>query len=212
LIDTAGLRRRGHIEPGIEKYSSFRALRAIERSDVAILVIDAVDGVLAQDQHVAQYVLEEGKGVVVVINKWDLVEKETRTMEEYTKRVSEALDFISYAPLVFVSAKTRQRVRQVVEKALAVRQAWQTRVPTGELNELLRQVTMKHVPTGHGRRALKFYYATQAGVAPPTFVFFVNDKRLVHFSYERYLENQLRERWGFAGSPLKMIYRNRREE
>ncbi len=212
LIDTAGLRRRGHIESGIEKYSSFRALRAIERSDVALLVIDAVDNVMAQDQHVAHYVLEEGKGVVIVVNKWDLVEKETRTMDEYTKRIRSSLDFIAYAPVVFVSAKTRQRVRQVIDKALAVREAWQLRVPTGELNELVRQATQRHMPPAQGRRVLKFFYATQASAAPPTFVFFVNDKRLVHFSYERFLENQLRERWGFEGAPLKMVFRNRREE
>jgi GTP-binding protein len=211
LIDTAGLRKRGHIEPGIEKYSSFRALRAIERSEVALLVIDAADDVMAQDQHVAHYVLEEGKGVVIVVNKWDLVEKDTRTMDEYTKRIRSSLDFIAYAPIVFVSAKTRQRVRQVIDKALAVRQAWQMRVPTGELNELVRQATLRHLPTARGKRALRFYYATQASTAPPTFVFFVNDKRLVHFTYERYLENQLRERWPFEGAPLKMVFRNRRD-
>ncbi len=212
LIDTAGLRKRGHIVPGIEKYSTLRALRAIARAEVALLVVDAADDVMAQDQHVAHYVLEEGKGVVIVVNKWDLPEKETRTMDEYTKRIRSSLDFIAYAPIVFVSAKTRQRVRQVIDKALDVRRAWQMRVPTGELNELLRQATLRHVPPPQGKRVLKFYYATQAGTAPPTFVFFVNDKRLVHFSYERYLENQLRERWGFEGAPLKMVFRNRRDE
>ncbi len=212
LIDTAGLRKRGHIVPGIEKYSSLRALRAIERAEVALLVIDAADDVMAQDQHVAHYVLEEGKGVVIVVNKWDLVEKDTRTMDEYTKRIRSSLDFIAYAPIVFVSAKTRQRVRQVIDKALDVREAWHMRVPTGELNELLRQATLRHVPPPQGKRVLRFYYATQASTAPPTFVFFVNDKRLVHFSYERYLENQLRERWAFEGAPLKMIFRNRRDQ
>ncbi|MCL5951312.1 MAG: ribosome biogenesis GTPase Der [Chloroflexi bacterium] len=212
LIDTAGLRRRGHIAPGLEKYSSLRAVRAIQRSDVALLLLDAVDGVMAQDQHVAQYILAEGKGVVIVVNKWDLVEKETRTMEDYTRRVRSALDFISYAPIVFVSAKTHQRVRQVIDKALEVRKAWQMRVPTSELNELLRESTEAHAPAGKGKRTLKFLYATQTDVAPPTFVFFVNDRRLVHFSYERYLVNRLRERWGFDGTPLKMIFRTRRSE
>lgn len=212
LIDTAGLRKRGHIDAGIEKYSALRALRAIQRADVALLVIDAVDGVLAQDQHVASYILDAGKGVVIVVNKWDLIEKDARTLDEYTQRVRAALDFIAYAPIVFVSAKTRQRVREVVEKAIAVRAAWQMRVPTSELNELVREATARHAPGVRGKRALKFFYATQVEGAPPTFVFFVNDKRLVHFTYARYLENQLRERWGFEGAPLKMIFRNRREE
>ncbi len=212
LIDTAGLRRRGHIDQGIEKYSSLRALRAIERADVALLLIDAVDGVMAQDQHVAHYILEQGKGVVIVVNKWDLVEKDEHTMEQYTKQVRAALDFIAYAPLAFVSAKTRQRVRQVIDKALSVRAAWQMRVQTGELNALVREAAMRHAPPPHGQRVLKLLYATQTGVMPPTFVFFVNDKRLVHFSYERFLENQLRERWGFEGAPLRLIFRNRRDE
>ncbi len=212
LIDTAGLKKRGHIDPGIDKYSSLRAVRAIQRSDVALLVLDAVDGVMAQDQHVAQYILAEGKGVVIVVNKWDLIEKETETMNEFTRRIQAALDFIAYAPIVFVSAKTHQRVRQVIDKALVVREAWQKRVLTSELNELVREATMRHAPAVHGKRILKFLYATQSGIAPPTFVFFVNDKRLVHFSYERYLENQLRERWGFEGAPLKMVFRNRRSE
>ncbi len=212
LIDTAGLRKRGHIDPGIERYSSLRALRAIQRADVALLVIDAAAGVLAQDQHVASYILAEGKGVVIVVNKWDLIEKDERTIIEFTKRVRAALDFIAYAPIVFVSAKTRQRVRQVIEKALAVRVAWHLRAPTGELNELVRAATTKHAPVSKGKRTLKFFYATQADGAPPTFVFFVNDKRLVHFTYERFLENQIRERWGFEGAPLRMIFRNRRAE
>jgi GTP-binding protein len=212
LIDTAGLRRRGHILPGIEKYSSLRALRAIERAEVALLVIDAVDGVMAQDQHVASYILDAGKGVVIVVNKWDLIEKDEHTMDEFTKRVRAQLDFIAYAPIVFVSAKTRQRVHQAMDRALVVRAAWQMRVPTSELNELVREATTRHTPASRGKRSLKFFYATQVEGAPPTFVFFVNDKRMVHFTYVRYLENQLRERRGFEGTPLKMIFRNRREE
>jgi GTP-binding protein len=210
LIDTAGLRRRGHIDPGIEKYSSLRALRAIERADVALLVIDAVDGVMAQDQHVAHYILEQGKGVVIVVNKWDLVEKDTGTMDEYTGRLRSALDFIAYAPIAFVSAKTHQRVRQVMDKALVVRTAWQMRVPPDELNELLREATMRHTPPGQGKRVLKFYSAEQVGAAPPAFAFFVSDKKMVHFTYERYLENQIRARWGFEGAPLRMFFRNKR--
>ncbi len=210
LIDTAGLRRRGHIEPGIEKYSSLRALRAIQRADVALLVVDAHEGILAQDQHVASYILAEGKGVVIVVNKWDLIEKDQKTMDEFTQRIRAQLDFIAYAPIVFVSAKTRQRVWQVIEKALQVRESFRLRVPTHELNELVREATSKHAPATKGKRVLKFFYATQAEAMPPTFVFFVNDKRLVHFTYERFLENQLRERWGFEGAPLRLIFRNRR--
>jgi GTP-binding protein len=211
LIDTAGLRKRGHIEPGIEKYSALRALRAIQRADVALLVIDASAGVLAQDQHVAQYILAEGKGVVIVVNKWDLIEKDARTMDEFTQRIRAQLDFIAYAPLVFVSAKTRQRVYQVIERALAVRESFRIRVKTSELNELVRAATLKHAPASKGKHVLKFFYATQVEGSPPTFVFFVNDKRLVHFTYERFLENQIRAQWGFEGVPLKMIFRNRRD-
>lgn len=211
LIDTAGLRRRGHIEQGIEKYSALRALRAIQRADVALLVIDASAGVLAQDQHVAQSILAEGKGVVIVVNKWDLIEKDERTMDTFTQRVRAQLDFIAYAPLVFVSAKTRQRVYQVIERALAVREALRMRVRTSELNELVRKATLKHAPATRGKHGLKFFYATQVEGVPPTFVFFVNDKRLVHFTYERFLENQIRARWVFEGAPLKMIFRNRRD-
>ncbi len=212
LIDTAGLRKRGHIDQGIEKYSTLRAFRAIQRADVALLIIDAVDGVTAQDQHVASYILAEGKAVVIVINKWDLVEKDEHTMELYTKQVRGGLDFIEYAPVAFVSAKTHQRVRQVIDKALVARASWLMRVPTSELNELVREATLRHTPAVKGKRVLKFLYATQAAVSPPTFVFFVNDKKMVHFTYERYLENQLRERWGFEGTPLKMVFRNRRSE
>jgi GTP-binding protein len=212
LIDTAGLRKRGHIDAGIERYSSLRAFRAIQRADVALLVVDMDDDVMAQDQHVASYILAEGKAVVIVANKWDLIEKDEHTMELYTKRLRSTLDFIAYAPIVFTSAKTHQRVKQVIEKALVARASWQMRVPTGELNELVREATLRHAPAVKGKRMLKFLYATQAAVAPPTFVFFVNDKRMVHFTYERYLENQLRERWGFEGAPLKLVFRNRRSE
>ncbi|MBI5302950.1 MAG: ribosome biogenesis GTPase Der [Chloroflexi bacterium] len=212
LIDTAGLRKRGHIDPGIDKYSALRAMRAIQRADVALLVIDANEGVMAQDQHVASYILAEGKGVVIVVNKWDLVEKDENTINAYTESLRSTLDFIAYAPLVFVSAKTHQRVHRVLDTALTVREAWRKRVPTSELNELVREATQRHAPKSGSKRHLKFLYATQVEGAPPTFVFFVNDKRLVHFTYQRYLENQLRERWGFEGSPLKMIFRNRRDE
>jgi GTP-binding protein len=212
LIDTAGLRKRGQVELGIEKYSVLRAIRAIQRAQVALLVIDAAAGVLAQDQHVAQSILAENKGIVIVVNKWDLIEKDEYTLDEFTARVRAAFDFIAYAPVVFVSAKTHQRVRQVIERALAVRDVFRLRVQTSELNELVREATRKHAPASKGKRMLKFLYATQVEGSPPTFVFFVNDKRLVHFTYERFLENQIRERWSFEGAPLRMIFRNRRDE
>ncbi len=210
LIDTAGLKKRGQIIPGIEKYSSLRAFRAIQRADVALLVIDAQAGVLAQDQHVAGYILAEGKGVVIVINKWDLIEKDEHTLDAFTDRIRQQLDFIAYAPVVFVSAKTHQRVKQVIERALIVRESFHFRAPTSELNQLVRDAVAKHAPSTKGKHVLKLLYATQVEGTLPTFVFFVNDKRLVHFTYERFLENQIRARWGFEGAPLKLIFRNRR--
>lgn len=212
LIDTAGLRKRGHIVPGIEKYSSLRALRAIQRADVALLVIDAVDAVMAQDQHVASYILEAGKGVVIVVNKWDLIEKSESTLEDFTSAIHSALDFIEYAPIVFVSAKTRRHVGEVMDAALLVRESWHQRVPPNELNEAVREAAARHAPVSRGKRVLKFQSATQLEGTPPTFVFFVNDKKLVHFTYQRFLENQFRERWGFTGAPIRMLFRNRKEQ
>jgi GTPase len=211
LIDTAGLRRRGKIEPGIEKYSSLRALKAIQRADVALLLIDAVEGPLAGDAHVASYILEENKGIVLVVNKWDLIERETNTMEEYTARVRAAFNFVPYAPILFVSAKTRQRVASVLDAALRVRSELRTRVSTAELNDLLREAIAEHAPPSKGKRVLKFYYVTQVDVVPPTFVFFVNHKDLVHFSYERYLENKIRGRWDLTGAPIRLIFRQHKK-
>lgn len=207
LIDTAGLRRRGKIEPGIEKFSSLRAVKAIQRSDVVLLLLDAQDGPTAQDEHVASYALEENKGIVLVVNKWDTVEKETNTMNEYTERVRAAFNFIPYAPIVFCSAKYRQRIPAVMDTALKVRQELRTRISTADLNEILRDAVAQHSPPGKGRRTLKFYYATQVGIIPPTFVFFVNHKDLVHFSYARFLENKIRERFELTGAPIRLIFR-----
>ncbi len=207
LIDTAGLRRRGKIEAGIEKWGSLRALKAIQRADVVLLVIDASEGALAGDAHVASYILEENKGIVLVVNKWDLIEKETHTMEEFTERVRAAFNFVPYAPILFVSAKTRQRVASVLDTALRVREELRVRVSTSELNDLLREAVAQHAPPNKGKRVLKFYYVTQVGIIPPTFVFFVNHKELVHFSYERFLENKIRERWNLTGAPIRLIFR-----
>ncbi|HIQ06194.1 MAG TPA: ribosome biogenesis GTPase Der, partial [Anaerolineae bacterium] len=195
LIDTAGIRRRGRIQRGLEQYSVLRALRAIGRADVVLLVIDATAGVTAQDAHVGGYILEEYKGVIVVVNKWDLVKKDTHTMVAYRDEIRNALAFMDYVPVLFVSALTRQRVHQIIPTALRVQEARHLRVATGELNRLLQTAVARHHPPSKAGKRLKFFYATQADVAPPTFVLFVNDKRLVHFSYARFLENVLREQY-----------------
>ncbi|GIW03564.1 MAG: GTPase Der [Thermomicrobiales bacterium] len=211
LIDTAGIRRKGRIEEGIEQFSVLRSMRAIDRSDVVLLVIDATESFTAQDLHIAGYVEEQKKGMVVVVNKWDLVEKGPATMDEYRARAKEALDFMPYVPLTFISAKYGQRVHQVLEVALHVVEERNKRIPTAQLNKVLREAVARHQPPSKPGKWLKFYYVTQADVAPPTFVFFCNDPLQVHFSYRRYLENQLREHFGFVGNPIKMIFRGRDE-
>lgn len=211
LIDTAGIRRRGRIETGIEKYSVLRSEQAVDRADVALVVIDADEGFTAQDQHIAGYVVEQGKGLVIVVNKWDLVEKDHRTMDAFRKKAAEFFNFAPWAPLIFVSALSGQRVNQIIEMALHVIGERQKRITTGELNRLLRDAVARHPPPSRSGKWLKFYYATQIGVSPPRFVFFCNDPRAVHFSYERYLENQLREEHSFDGTPIVLHFRGRRE-
>lgn len=210
LIDTAGIRRRGRVAPGIEHYSVIRALRAIQRSEVALLLLDAVEGVTAQDAHIGGYIVEEAKGVVIVVNKWDLIEKDHYTTDAYTREIRRALKFIAYAPIVFVSAMTGQRVGKAVDVAMSVQEGRSSRVPTARLNELVQDAVARHSPPSKRGTRLKIYYATQARTAPPLFVFFVNEPKLVHFSYRRYLENQLREAFGFEGSPLRLSFRRRR--
>ena len=211
LIDTAGIRRKGRIERGIEHFSVLRSMRAIDRADVVLLVIDATESFTAQDLHIAGYVEEQKKGMVVVVNKWDLVEKGPTTMDEYREKAREALDFMPYVPLTFISAKYGQRVYQVLEVALHVVEERNKRVPTAQLNKMLREAVAKHQPPSKPGKWLKFYYVTQVDVAPPTFVFFCNDPQAVHFSYRRYLENQLRENFGFVGTPIRMSFRGREE-
>ncbi|MBI4494811.1 MAG: ribosome biogenesis GTPase Der [Chloroflexi bacterium] len=211
LIDTAGIRRRGRIEPGVERFSVLRAVRAIERADVAVLVLDATAGMTAQDTHVASFVQEAEKGLVLVVNKWDLVAKTSRTMAEHTEQVRRAFNFAPWAPLLFISARTGQRVERVLETVRVVQAERQKRVPTSRLNEVVREAVLEHRLTERGR-ALKVYYSTQGGVEPPTFVLFVNDPKLVHFSYQRYLENRIRAAFGFEGTPLKLVFRGHREE
>lgn len=209
LIDTAGIRRRGRVQRGVEQYSVLRALRAIQRAHVVLLLLDAPEGVTAQDTHIAGYAMEEARGIVLVVNKWDLMKE--ADVSEYAKGVRQAFRFIPYAPLLFVSALTGRRVGTVLEVALRVYQERLRRVPTSGLNRLLREAVASHSPPSKRGKRLRFYYATQAEVDPPTFVFFVNDPQLVHFSYRRYLENRLRERFGFEGTPLRLHFRRRSE-
>lgn len=209
LIDTAGIRKRGRVLGGVEKYSVLRALKAIDRADVALLLIDASEGVTAQDTHIAGYILEASKSVVVVVNKWDLVPKDSTTMDTYRDHVRSQLKFIPYAPILFVSALTRQRIAQPLETATRVHRQRYQRIPTSELNDIVQESIARHHPPSKAGKRLTFYYATQPTVDPPTLVFFVNDKRLVHFSYQRYLENRIRERWGFEGTPLRLRFQGR---
>lgn len=206
LVDTAGIRRRGRIERGVEQFSVLRAVRAIERCDVAAVVLDGTAGVTAQDAHVAGYVREAARGIILIVNKWDLVPKGPRVLAEYTAVVRRALDFVDYAPLLFVSAKTGQRVGEVLKTAREVQRWRKTRVPTGRLNDVVRAAVAAHPLSERGRQ-LKIYYVTQTAVAPPTFVFFVNNPELLHFSYERYLENRIRAEFPFTGTPLRFVFR-----
>lgn len=208
LIDTAGIRRRGKVEQGIEKYSVLRSLRSIDRADVALLLIDAVDGVTAQDTHVAGYILEKHKGVVVLVNKWDALEKDTHTMNEYAKTVRNELKFMDYVPVLYISALTGQRVHQIIPTALEVAEARTLRISTSDFNQLLRTAYDRSPPTSKGGRRLRIYYGSQVGVRPPTFVIFVNNVELLHFSYERYLENRIREQYPFTGTPIRLFFRD----
>lgn len=213
LIDTAGIRRRGKIEPGVEKYSFLRTVKAVNRADVCLLLIEAAHLVAAQDAHIAGHILSENKSVVVLVNKWDTIEdKDSQTILEFTKRIRVNLKFLEYVPVLFISALTGQRVNKVLHLALQVQEERLRRIPTGVLNRLLREAVAKHPPKGSQRHRLKFFYATQVSVDPPTFVFFVNKKELVHFTYSRYLENQIREQYAFLGTPLRLIFRNRNEQ
>lgn len=212
LIDTAGIRKRGSIAPGVEKYSVLRSLKAIDRADVVLLLIDASVGVTAQDTHIAGYILDAEKSVVVVVNKWDLVAKDSTTMDVYRDHVRTELKFAPYAPVLFISALKRQRIDQVLETVVRVQEQRFQRLPTAELNDLLQESVARHSPPSKWGKKLKFYYATQPTVDPPTLVFFVNDTRLVHFSYQRYLENRIRERWGFEGTPLRLRFQGREKD
>lgn len=209
LVDTAGIRRRGKIEPGVEKYSVLRTMRALERADVALLLIDAVDGITEQDQHIAGYIMDSFRSVVVIINKWDAVEKDDHTMNRYLDDVRTKLDFLPDPPVIFISALTGQRVHQVLETANRVWEARFNRISTADLNRLLRTAVQKHPAPTKGTKRLKLLYLTQVAVNPPVFLFHVNDTRLVHFTYKRYLENQIRSEYRFEGTPIRLSFRPR---
>ena len=213
IIDTAGMRRKSAIEDeSLERYSVLRSIAAIKRCDVALLLIDANDGVTEQDTKIAGLVHEEGKAVIVIVNKWDMLEKETGTLEKYRKEVVEKLKFMDYAPVMFISAKSGQRTHTVFDKVKEVYATACKRITTGVLNDVVNDATGNLQPPLQGTRRLKIYYATQTGIQPPTFVFFVNDETLMSFSYERYLENYFRKTFPLEGTPIRFILRERKKE
>ncbi|WP_105992752.1 MULTISPECIES: ribosome biogenesis GTPase Der [Staphylococcus] len=209
LIDTAGMRKKGKVYESTEKYSVLRALKAIERSNVVLVVLDAEEGIIEQDKRVAGYAHEEGKAIVIVVNKWDTLEKDSKTMKKFQDEVRKNFQFLDYAPIAFVSAKEKQRLRTLFPLINEASQNHKKRVQSSTLNEVITDaISMNPTPTDKGRR-LKVFYATQVAIEPPTFVVFVNDEELMHFSYKRYLENQIRDAFGFEGTPIKIIPRKR---
>ncbi len=207
IIDTAGIRKRGRIETGVEKYSVLRAMKAIERSDVALLVVDAYEGIKSQDTHIAGYILDEWKSVVVIINKWDLIEKDTHTMGEFTQFIRYELNFMDYVPILFTSAKTGKRVNQILDLALEVHQERLVRLPTSQVNRILHVAQDKHPSPSKAGKHFKIYYGSQVRNDPPTFLLHVNNPELSHFTYLRYIENQIREHAPFLGTPIKILLR-----
>ena len=212
FIDTAGLRRKNKVSQDLEKYSIIRTVAAIERADVVILMIDASEGVTEQDAKIAGIAHERGKGMIIAVNKWDLIEKDTYTANKFTDKIKMILSFVPYAEIVYISAVTGQRINRLFMLLETVIQNHQQRIATGVLNEILTEaVAMQQPPSDKGKR-LRLYYMTQVGVKPPTFVIFVNDKKLMHFSYQRYIENKIREAFGFRGTPIKIFIRERKEK
>jgi len=212
IIDTAGIRRRGRVEPGVEQFSVLRAFKAIERADVALLVIDAKEGLSAQDAHIAGFVVEAAKSCLILVNKWDLFSASAGAQEAFTQRVRSDLKFIDYAPLLFISAKTGSGVDQVLPLALRVQEERLVRLSTSKINRILLQATDRQSPPAHAGRQLKLLYGTQVRADPPTFMIYVNDPRLLHFSYRRFLENRFREEYGFIGTPIRIVAKGRREQ
>lgn len=211
LIDTAGLRRKSRIKEDLERFSIIRTVSAIERADVAVLVIDALDGVTEQDAKIAGIAHDRGKGIVIAVNKWDLIEKDNKTVNRFTSDIRETLSFMPYAEIIFISAETGQRLNKLFEVINVVIQNQTLRIATGVLNEIMTEATALNQPPSDKGKQLKLYYMTQVSVKPPTFVIFVNDKSLFHFSYKRYIENKIREAFGFSGTSLKIFIRERKE-
>ena len=203
LIDTAGLRRKGKIKEDIERFSVSRTLNAVDRSDIALIMIDAVEGIAEQDKKIAGYAYEKGRGCILVINKWDLPEKDEHTLEKFKKKIYAEVPFLKFAPMVFISAKTGQRIHALLELVEFVSEQQNIRIPTGTLNTVIEEATFMTPPPSSKGRQLRILYCTQAGVKPPMFVLFVNNKKLLHFSYQRHLENVIREIYGFVGTPIK---------
>ncbi|GAA0707744.1 ribosome biogenesis GTPase Der [Paraclostridium ghonii] len=211
LIDTAGLRRKSKIYENVEKYSVIRAMSAVDRADVVLIVIDAEQGVTEQDTKVAGIAHDEGKACLFVINKWDLIEKNDKTMSLYTKNIREKFPFMAYAPIVFVSAKTNQRMNKILETVTYIAEEHAKRVPTSTLNDVIGEAVLLNQPPSDKGKRLKIYYGSQTGTQPPKFTLFINDKQLTHFSYQRYLENKIRENFGFEGTPVWFDYREKRK-
>ena len=211
FIDTAGLRRKSRIKEELERYSIIRAVSAVERADVVLMVIDATEGVTDQDTKIAGIAHERGKGIIIVVNKWDAVEKDDKTIYRYTEKIRDALSYMPYARLLFVSAKTGQRLDKLFDIIDVVIENHSRRIATGVVNEIISEATALNQPPSDKGKKLKIFYTTQVGVKPPTFVIFVNDKELMHFSYLRYLENKIREAFGFEGTPIKFFVRERSE-
>lgn len=212
FIDTAGIRKKSKVNDNVEKYSVIRSYQAVDRADVCLLVLDGTSGVTEQDTKIAGYAHEQGKGIIVVVNKWDIVEKDGKTMQSYRKDIQQDLIFMTYAPALFISAKTGLRVSNLFNLIKFVNEQQCLRIKTGMLNDILAEATAKVQPPSDKGRRLKIYYGTQTGIKPPTFVIFVNDVRLMHFSYERYIENQIRAVFGFEGTPLKFFIRERNSD
>jgi GTP-binding protein len=212
FIDTAGIRRKSKVKADIEKYSVIRALTSIERADVCLLMIDAEEGVTEQDEKIAGLAHEGGRAIIIVVNKWDLIPKNDKTMKDYTAELRTSLKFIAYAPVIFVSVKTGQRIDKMIEMIKHVNEEHSRHVKTGALNEVISDAVMMKQPPVGKNKLLKIYYVTQPATKPPTFIFFVNDETIMHFSYERYLENQIRQHFGFEGTPIKMFFRPKNQD
>jgi GTP-binding protein len=210
VIETAGMRKKGRIYEKKKKYSLLRSMKAIDRSDICLLVINAEEGIIEHDKHIAGYVLEKGKGLILVVNKWDKVEN--ADIKEFTKKVRNEFQFLSYVPIVFTSALTKKRIHTIMPEVLKVSENISRQIKTSVLNEVINDAYMMNLPPSYKGRRLKIYFVNQAGIKPPKFVFHVNSKNLVHFSYERYLENKIRESFDLEGTPIQIEFKNRGEE